>query len=405
MRILYLSPINVDNSYNNGGGWISSLIKEVALLNDNEIAVYWIGASSFKKKWGSITLYSGNLKFSFILKWLHLFNLDKRYKDYKKEFGKSITEVIEDFDPDVIHVFGSETILGLCTEYTDKPVVVHIQGILNPYYNALFPPFIGWRNMTSFSLVSLTRRYIMQKYWLMNCKRECEIYKNVHYYIGRTDWDKRVTFCLNPHATYYHGEEILRDAFYTAKYRIFPKSLTIVSTISSPYYKGLDMILKTADILKNRIKIGFEWKVYGNVNARKIEKIIGINHKEVNVFLEGVVASEELQNQLLNSTCYMHPSYIDNSPNSLCEAQILGVPSVACNVGGLESMIDNGKTGFLIPANDPYQAAFLIYELYKNENLNMSIGEQARKVALIRHDKSNIVKNLMNTYSNILHTN
>jgi glycosyltransferase involved in cell wall biosynthesis len=98
---------------------------------------------------------------------------------------------------------------------------------------------------------------------------------------------------------------------------------------------------------------------------------------------------------------YFHSSYIDNSPNSLCEAQILGLPVVATYVGGIPSLIAEGETGYLVPANDPYQAAYHILQLYKNPALNRKMGERAKEIAKVRHDKMRIIQQIMNVYSNI----
>ena len=48
--------------------------------------------------------------------------------------------VIEQYKPDVIQVFGNEWPFGLLAQYTDIPLVVHIQGSIIPYDNALYPP-------------------------------------------------------------------------------------------------------------------------------------------------------------------------------------------------------------------------------------------------------------------------
>ena len=49
-------------------------------------------------------------------------------------------KVIEQYQPDVIHVFGCEWPYGLLAQYTDIPLVIHIQGSIIPYNNALYPP-------------------------------------------------------------------------------------------------------------------------------------------------------------------------------------------------------------------------------------------------------------------------
>jgi glycosyltransferase involved in cell wall biosynthesis len=81
---------------------------------------------------------------------------------------------------------------------------------------------------------------------------------------------------------------------------------------------------------------------------------------------------------------------------------MLGVPVVATNVGGTASLIEEGVTGFLVPTNDPYTAAYRINQIAKDDTLNHKIGQKSREVALKRHDKEKIVKELITTYYNIM---
>lgn len=62
-------------------------------------------------------------------------------------------KVIEDFKPDIIHVFGSEWGFGLVEKYVDIPVVIHMQGSLPPYVNASYPP--GYNFFTQWKTIAL----------------------------------------------------------------------------------------------------------------------------------------------------------------------------------------------------------------------------------------------------------
>lgn len=239
-------------------------------------------------------------------------------------------------------------------------------------------------------------------YWQRSAYREKAVLKAVPHVIGRTDWDKQAIAVLNPNAKYHYGGEILRDVFYENKERTIPSKITISSTISFPTYKGYDVILKVANILKNELHLDFVWNVYGNINPDFIEKQVGLRHEGVDVRLCGVASPTQLRDALLESTMYFHPSYTENSPNSVCEAQILGVPVVASRVGGTDSLVEHGKTGFLYPVTDPYIAAYYIMYLVDNPDVNIAIGKAAKQVATARHDKKKIVNELMETYQEMI---
>lgn len=241
-------------------------------------------------------------------------------------------------------------------------------------------------------------------YWHRSVYREKAILRSVPHVIGRTDWDRQALAVLNPKAQYHYGGEILRDVFYEAKERKMPGKPVITSTISFPTYKGYDVILKVADILKNEMHLDFEWNVFGNVQPEFMERHTGLKHEDLNVHLRGVASAETIRDTLLGSTLYFHSSYVENSPNAVAEAQLVGIPVVASRVGGTDSMVEHGKTGFLYPVTDPYMAAYYIGRMIEDKEENVKIGKQAREVALVRHDKGKIVEELLKTYREIVDT-
>ena len=223
--------------------------------------------------------------------------------------------------------------------------------------------------------------------------------------MGRTDWDKSLIDLFNPNATYFHCEEALRDSFINSDKRwkySDGKKKTIISVISRPWYKGCDLILKTAALLKRFTDIDFEWIVYGIPEMRFFECVYGIKAKDVNVRPMGTASKEELVDALCSSSCYVHTSYIDNSPNSICEAQILGVPIIATNVGGISSIVDDRVNGILFPANAPYTAASHIKRVLANKSLSETLSSNAIKKATQRHNPELIGKRLAEIYKTII---
>ena len=415
MRVLWiggfgLKSLNDNNTSGyNGGGWLASLKKEIIKCSDVTLGIAFCKEHIFQK------VVQDNISY-YVVPNYHKSRKDKyldfiHIKDVTRDeiqwshYENQLKMVIDDFKPDVIEIFGSEFYFSLAARVSKHiPTVLHFQGILSLYIYIFLPPGISkWQYiMSGKGLRGKYNNFQYLAYWQRSAYREKAVLKAVPHVIGRTDWDKQAIAVLNPNAKYHYGGEILRDVFYENKERTIPSKITISSTISFPTYKGYDVILKVANILKNELHLDFVWNVYGNINPDFIEKQVGLRHEGVDVRLCGVASPTQLRDALLESTMYFHPSYTENSPNSVCEAQILGVPVVASRVGGTDSLVEHGKTGFLYPVTDPYIAAYYIMYLVDNPDVNIAIGKAAKQVATARHDKKKIVNELMETYQEMI---
>ena len=125
----------------------------------------------------------------------------------------------------------------------------------------------------------------------------------------------------------------------------------------------------------------------------------------MNIEFLGKTSSSGISELMCKTSFFIHTSYIENSPNSVCEAQILGVPVIATNVGGISSLITNNVTGILVPANDPFYLAPQIIELYNNKDKSKRLGEKGRLEAQLRHDKTTIINDLISIYKKIKTSN
>lgn len=417
MRILWFT--NTPSCYKskrtvynyNEGGWISAAENMMKKQSNVQLGIGFILKDKENKiEKDNVTYYP--ISISNCTKERIIERMAKNIEKSKiiwPKYIEAFLKVIDDFKPDIIQIFGSERYFGLIGSYTSIPVVLHIQGILNPNLNAFLPPNMNWNDYNKVLFKKNLREKIkfilfgsLKNVLIKDCFREQEIYKRINFFMGRTIFDERVTQIMNPGAKYFQCQEILREEFYTECKRSVPTKLTIITTISNPPFKGLDLLLKTAFLLKYNLDLDFEWKVYGNVDASYAEKQYNIYCKDVNVKVMGVASAEELRNAELSASLYVHTSYFDNSPNSLCEAQILGLPCISTNVGGIPSLIEEGKTGFMVPSNDPYQLAFLINKLYIDKNLNIAIGNKARECAKKRHNPNTIISQLLEIYKLVI---
>ena len=226
------------------------------------------------------------------------------------------------------------------------------------------------------------------------------------YFMGRTEWDKNIVKYYSPGSTYYHCEEAIREEIYssTVKWTFHPREKIRLITIGNAgSLKGNEMMLRTAWLLKNQFNFDFEWFYTSNEYTLSFfENVIGIKHDDVDIKLIGRLNASEIAKQLADADFYIHPAIIDNSPNTVCEAQLIGIPIISTNAGGIPSLIEDGKTGFLYPYSEPHALAFKIMNLAGQKKQLEKISENEKQVSLRRHHPENIAKQIKQIYSQIV---
>lgn len=410
MKVLWFE-ISTPSRYKSTGkvtaGWQDAL--ENIVLNCKDIQLYIAFESttdSEEKVIDGITYIPMLTHYSFIERKVgqHTWKINERKVI---EAGR---KVIEQYQPDVIHVFGNEWPFGLLAQYTNIPLVVHIQGSIIPYNNALYPP--RYNGYTFVQAAGLNLR----KDWHRLCgydkdksrlDLEKRIWQTVHHYMGRTSWDKALVNMLTKDSTYHHVEEALRPDFMkTEEQWHLPKNrrLKLLSTGCSSFWKGIDVMLKTAHVLKEA-GVDFEWNVAGCMADELREIVEGkekLKFKENNINILGFCSPDRLIDLMCQSTMYVHTAYIENSPNSICEAQLIGMPIVSTMVGGIATLVRNGIDGELLPANDPWQIANAIVELSKDAERMKMYSANSRQHAMERHNPENILNQLLTCYNDLI---
>lgn len=385
-------------------GWQDSLEHVVRTCEDIELTIAFEGSEGMKPKELESVKYIPLVP--------HYSFWDKKYRNNADRWNKAdkvvplAVKCVEDVKPDLIHCFGTEWEFGQVAKYTDIPVVIHMQGCIAPYNDALYPP--GY----SISDKILQAGFNVKKQWhIWRSKKfnhtwadmEQSNFRAVCNYMGRTEWDRQLVELFHPGARYFHVEEALRPSFMENAQQWQPKAgnhkLRLITTGCSSHWKGMDTLLKTAHVLKEH-GVDFEWLVAGNMGIKdEVEKKERLKFADNNVNILGFTGPEELQRLLLSSDMYVHTAYIDNSPNSVCEAQYLGLPIISTNVGGISSLVVDGMEGKLIPANSCYNMAYEIMSLAKDTNRQKMYSENGMRHAHERHEPGHIIEQLLKCYN------
>ncbi len=388
------------------GGWQDSLERIVRTIPDIELTISFVS-----EKHSEVRVIDGVTYVPIYVKWSFIEKKFRRHLDvYVAKMLPTAKRIIDEYKPDLIHVFGTEWPFGQVASVTDIPVVIHIMGAIVPYNNASYPPGFSysgqichyWRNPKK--VFGLWRGRRNQKNWE---KWERSTWSLVSNYMGRTQWDKSLSNVMHPGRRYFHVDEALRTDFLSGKdgwSMPADGKLRLISTGCSTFWKGPDMMLKVAKILTD-LGLPFEWQVAGSMLPlvkEMTEKQVGCRFEDCNVKILGFTQPDELTQILCSSTMYVHTAYIENSPNSICEAQCLGLPVVSTNVGGIASLVRQDVDGILVAANDPWQMADAIIELSKDKERMKRYSESSKQLALARHNDERIKEQLLDCYHQIV---
>ena len=407
MRVLWVNNIaipkiaaDIGEDSTPVGGWMVKLAEEISEINDIELHIVF----PYKKEVNGCVKKIGYTGFS----------------NDRNDGSNTIKSVIENFKPDIIHIFGTEYehsfwVTDICSKngLIDR-VVISIQGLVSVYAKH-YTAFLGQKVIRGYTPRDILKGNIDkgQKIFAQKGKYEIETIKKVNHVIGRTDWDKACTYFINPNAMYHFNNEMLRNVFYEDRKWSLEKCKrhTIFMSQATLPLKGLHLALeayKQLTVYYPDLQVYIAGKSYVDKKKWKLSyyeryviKYIKENGLSDVIHFTGFLDEYAMREQLLQANVFVSSSSIENSPNSVCEAMMLGVPVVSSMVGGVANLLEHGKEGFYYQADAPYMLAYYVKQIFDNDELASNFSIASRQKAEIRHKVEYIVDDLIDIYDEI----
>lgn len=396
----------------NFGGWLINTSNHLSNIDDCMLSI----AFPHNKMETSKVLQGENIKY-------YVFPNVNRKKVSLADNTIHLKNILNEAKPDLVHIYGTEfehtlAMTNLCNEKGIKSII-SIQGLVSviaKHYVSNLPLNVQWR-FTFRDFIKQDNIIKQQKQFIKRGIAEIEAIKNTKHVIGRTTWDKACTLEINPNIQYHFCNETLREEFYKHKWSMntCEKYSIFVSQGAYPI-KGLHYILEAMYLIlkkypESRLYIAgnnivksdtLKDKLKKSSYAHYIERVIRRYNLEAHIIFTGPLGEKQMCQRYLKSHVFVCPSTIENSPNSLGEAMILGVPSVAAYVGGIPDMLEDKEEGFLYQHDAPYMLAHYACKIFKNENIALKFSENARKHAMKTHDRNENTKRLIEIYNDVL---
>lgn len=383
---------------NYSGGWIIGLVEELLQSGKVDLTVAFPAFGLKSKVSGSISE----------LRYYGFSQSKSDMHEYNSGVENNVNAIIAEVRPDIVHVFGTEyphslAIINACESLgiLDR-VVINIQGLVSIYarhYYAGVPKsiYLRWK----------------QSDFVKRGKYEIEAIRKVKHVIGRTDWDRACATQINPSVQYHFCNETLRDEFYKHNWDIEKIERHSIFLSQAPYpIKGLHYVLEAlphvltkfpdtrlyiagSDTTKNEtIKDKLKMGSYGHYIRRLIR---ALKVSEYVTFV-GSLDEKKMCERYLKSHVFALPSSIENSPNSVGEAMLLGVPVVASDVGGVKNMLTHSVEGFVYQHDASYMLGHYIMTIFARDETALVFSENSRVHANATHNKEKNLRDILSIY-------
>lgn len=420
MRVLWLCnkciPVvakHLDMNIGNKEGWLSALSEKLIFDNESNITLGvcfpWDESHADFKGDYEVTAYAfyeDRVNF-------HLYDeaLEERFKN-----------ILDDFKPDVIHIFGTEYshTLAMCKAAPNpSKILIGIQGLISVYarhyFDALPEEIISKKTLRDI----LKKDGIKEQFdkYTIRGEHEIEALRITGNVTGRTDWDRENVSEINPNAKYYFMNETLRSNFYEGEwnYDLCEKHSIFVSQGDYPI-KGLHVALKALAIIKKKypdVKMYVAGnKINGEDSIKKkiligeygkyINELINKHNLNDNVVFTGSLDAKAMKERYLESNVFLLPSIMENSPNSLGEAMLLKMPIVTSDCGGVRNLL-NDDEGYIFPSCDEEKLSEAVIKVFdeKDSEALLKMCDKASTHAKNTHDAAKNLERLKEIYSEI----
>jgi glycosyltransferase involved in cell wall biosynthesis len=303
--------------------------------------------------------------------------------DYKQH--QKVQRIIEDFKPYIIHgaVFEGVTMVAVNGFIKKVPIII-IEETSDPQNRS-------WRGNILMKLFSLVSDKVIA------------ISPNVADYLTKTaKISNRKVITIN------NGVEIPRDVNnfeiekLKKKYSIQPDDFIIgsIGRLFNHHKKYTDILEALAKLADIRIKL----MIVGEGNDRKL-----IQNKATELKIENQLIMVGYQYdtapfyKLMDVFCLA--SQREGFGLVAAEAMLHKLSVIATRVGGLQNVVKDNVTGYLVTPNSPDELCLKISELVSQPNLRHQMGEAGYSRALKNYTEENYVKKIENLYIDLLKQN
>lgn len=170
--------------------------------------------------------------------------------------------------------------------------------------------------------------------------------------------------------------------------------------------KGVDVFLKAANLICKECE-NIDFIVLGDGEMwDKCQSYIAENNLSERVYMTGQITDSVIMNSFYRAVdVNALTSYSESFPYALLEGARMKRATVATAVGGIPEMIEDSRSGFLVPSGDEKMLADRMKRLCDDVNLNISMGEAFYERASTLFSVEKMAQTHIDIYNKVIETN
>lgn len=326
-----------------------------------------------------------------------------------------IREALDDFDPDLVNVWGTETPFAQQVtreaQTRNSKTLVCIQGIASTCGKAAFgglsfAEILKYRTFKEWLTCSgMLERGLHMK---LRGKNEMKLIPSLSHVVFQGRWTESQVAAINPTAHRYFTDRLIRDAFWNAHWSLDRCNRhTIFAPSGAGPAKGVHHTICALPLIRQKfpdVSLRIAGLSASDLASGKqgyfcyLKHLIKKHQLEKHVIALGPLSAEEMSKECENAHVFVHASAIESYCVAFAEAMLVGLPACCSYVGGMPGLAVDCEEAVFHSFGDYQMLAHQISEVFADETYAASLSKNAKKRARKRHVAKRIIDNFIDSY-------
>lgn len=409
MRVLWLSNRAFsDRDATDSGTWLSSLGRGLVATGEIELCNVTVGEEK-----GLRRRDAGPIR-----QWQVRRTRPGPYGLPEADVVSDILRVVNEYAPDLVHVWGTEGYWGLLTarKLLRQPALLEIQGLKAPCSRVYTGGLTAKEQQSCTGVRELLRPRnsiaAIHRLYRIWSRHEHEMIAGHHYITTQSPWVEAWVRAANGTALTFHTELALREAFYAARpWSEHDAATVFCSSAYSAPFKGVHDAVRALAVLKRRVPqarlriAGAQERATGirrDGYTAWVSRLARSLRVDDSIDWLGAVAADEIVTELRRCGAMVMPSHCESYCVALAEALYLGVPAVTAHTGGSDWLARDEESALFFSPGDEFLCARQLERVLTDPALASRLSTNARAAAVTRNDLDAIVAGQLQRYRRTL---